>query len=472
MNAPTIPGKGWGMRGQALVPLLAAPTLEKNAPHPRVPCEPRRKAAMHDSNGDGNLDLLLLDSTGDGVPNQPVSFVGVDTSGDGRTDCLIADSNGDGRGDCVVLDTSGDGIPDTAVLGVLLDTDNDGQADVLLVDTTGNGVADTFVHIHGVGQHVVHIHGVGQHARGGASSGGFGMHGQQQPPDLMLTSIDEGHQRELLRGMQLTRDFLRTLQQAPGLMQSNANFFVRLNMGSRNFHVAAQIVQINGVELQVRGVDPNQPHFIHWTKLAYVSNAMFKDEEVAALIDKLRCGVISDLRVGEVEEMMGLRQAVVQHPHYSAAQNTMHASLLAASLRKVAPIAEHQESSPIRHFGPARNSPIEFDEAINYVNKIKKTFENYPGTYRAFLEILHKYNKGQKSVEDIYEEVSRLFENHTELIAEFSQFLPDGSPEEETMELEADNGLGLTTDLMSSCTIDLNVPVVCVDNLLFFARRI
>ena len=133
MNAPTIPGKGWGMRGQALVPVLAAPTLEKNAPHPRVPCEPRRKAAMLDSNGDGNLDLLLLDSTGDGVPNQPVSFVGVDTSGDGRTDCFIADSNGDGRGDCVVLDTSGDGIPDTAVVGMLVDLDNDGQADVLLV---------------------------------------------------------------------------------------------------------------------------------------------------------------------------------------------------------------------------------------------------------------------------------------------------------------------------------------------------
>ena len=310
-----------------------------------------------------------------------------------------------------------------------------------------------------------------------------------QTRGAMLTRIDEPRQRELLRGLHLTRDFLRTLQQAPGLMQirgyrqmhSSANFFVRLNMGSRNpccrhvevanFYVAAQIVQINGDELQVRGVDPNQPHFIQRTKLAYVSNAMFKDEELAALIDKLRCGVISDLRVGEVEEMMGLRQAVVQHPHYSAAQNTMHASLLAASLRKVAPIAEHQESSPIRHFGPARNSPIEeFDEAINYVSKIKKTFENYPGTYRAFLEILHKYNKCLKSIKEVSEEVTRLFEDHPELIAEFSQFLPDaGSPEEETMELEADNGLGLTTDLMSSCTIDLNVPVVCVDNLLFFA---
>ena len=303
MNAPIIPrlpcGKGWGMRGQALVPLLAACAVEKNAQGyimPRVPCEPRRKATMLDGNGDGNLNLLLLDSTGDGVPDQPVASVGVDTTGDGRTDCLIADSNGDGRGNCLVIDTSGDGIPDIAFDVVLVDTDNDGQADVILVDTTGDGAADTFVHIYGHSR---------QHGRGGGSS---------------------------------------------------------------------------------------------------------------------------------------------------AAQDSKMAS------------------SPIRHFGPkfakVPNSPIEVDEhvdqAINYVTKIKKTFENYPGTYHAFLEILYKYKTEQKSINDIYEEVSRLFEDHPELLAEFSQFLPefvpDGPPEEETMDLEADNGLGLTTALMGACAIDLNLP--------------
>mgnify|MGYP001169183431 FL=1 len=141
---------------EAWVPLLAAGALENNAPIPRMPQWPtlRRKAMMLDSTGDGRADLLLLDSTGDGVPDQPVSSVAVDTTGDGRTDCLIADSNGDGRGDCLVLDTTGDGMPDTAVAGVLVDTDNDGQADVLLVDTTGDGVADTLLHIWGIYQHV------------------------------------------------------------------------------------------------------------------------------------------------------------------------------------------------------------------------------------------------------------------------------------------------------------------------------
>jgi len=149
----------------------------------------------------------------------------------------------------------------------------------------------------------------------------------------MLTSIDEGRQRELLRGLQLTRCFLRTLQAAPGLMPNNGNFFVRLNPGSRYvLYVGAQIVQINGDELQVRGLDPNQPHAIQRTKLAYVSNAMFKDEELAALIDKLRCGVISDLRVGEVEEMVGLKMSVVQHPHYAATRHAQQQQQAAAAL--------------------------------------------------------------------------------------------------------------------------------------------
>ena len=154
---------------------------------------------------------------------------------------------------------------------------------------------------------------------GGNGMAGIGMMGGMGQPPLMLTSVDEGRQCELLRGLQLTRDFLRTVQAAPHLMQSSANFFVRLNMGSRYFlYVAAQIVHVNGDELQVRGVDPNQPHHIQRTKLAYVSNAMFKDEELDKLLEKLRGGVISDLCVREVEEMAGLRQVVAQHPHYTA----------------------------------------------------------------------------------------------------------------------------------------------------------
>merc|ERR1719399_104347 len=78
---------------------------------------------------------------------------------------------------------------------------------------------------------------------------------------------------------------------------------------------------------------------------------------------------------------------------------------------------------------PAKKAPIEFDQAINYVTKIKTRFAKQPETYKAFLEILHTYQKEQKTIKEVYEQVSTLFKNHSDLLGEFSQFLPDGSPE-------------------------------------------
>ena len=105
----------------------------------------------------------------------------------------------------------------------------------------------------------------------------------------MITDIIESRLREYLKGLQLTRDFLRTIQQQPMFMLNTQNFFVRLNMGSRYFlYVAAQIVNITGDELQVRGVDKHMPNKVQSTKLAYVSNASFKEEEITDLMTKLR----------------------------------------------------------------------------------------------------------------------------------------------------------------------------------------
>lgn len=39
----------------------------------------------------------------------------------------------------------------------------------------------------------------------------------------------------------------------------------------------------------------------------------------------------------------------------------------------------------------SETSPVEFDSAISYVNKIKNRFLDHPEIYRAFLEILHTY---------------------------------------------------------------------------------
>ncbi|CAF0785384.1 unnamed protein product [Didymodactylos carnosus] len=102
--------------------------------------------------------------------------------------------------------------------------------------------------------------------------------------------------------------------------------------------------------------------------------------------------------------------------------------------------------------------PVEFNHAINYVNKIKNRFHQQPDIYKHFLEILHTYQKQQKDAKEygggnalgalmysshggspssgqtpllseteVYAKVAQLFTNHEDLLVEFSQFLPDAT---------------------------------------------
>jgi paired amphipathic helix protein Sin3a len=45
--------------------------------------------------------------------------------------------------------------------------------------------------------------------------------------------------------------------------------------------------------------------------------------------------------------------------------------------------------------------PMEFNHAINYVNKIKNRFVRDPETYKAFLEILQTYQKEGRAIQDV-----------------------------------------------------------------------
>lgn len=47
------------------------------------------------------------------------------------------------------------------------------------------------------------------------------------------------------------------------------------------------------------------------------------------------------------------------------------------------------------------NQPVEFNHAINYVNKIKNRFQGQPDIYKAFLEILHTYQASGPSLKGI-----------------------------------------------------------------------
>ena len=83
---------------------------------------------------------------------------------------------------------------------------------------------------------------------------------------------------------------------------------------------------------------------------------------------------------------------------------------------------------------------MEFNHAINYVNKIKNRFSGQPEVYKQFLEILHTYQKDQKAIKEgnppsgrflteaeVYAQVSRLFQQQEDLLSEFGQFLPEAT---------------------------------------------
>ncbi|KAJ0056818.1 hypothetical protein NL108_018215, partial [Boleophthalmus pectinirostris] len=100
------------------------------------------------------------------------------------------------------------------------------------------------------------------------------------------------------------------------------------------------------------------------------------------------------------------------------------------------PVSSTPSSGP----PPQNNQPVEFNHAINYVNKIKNRFQGQPDIYKAFLEILHTYQKEQRNAkeaggsytpvlteQEVYTQVARLFKNQEDLLSEFGQFLPDAN---------------------------------------------
>ncbi|XP_056595633.1 LOW QUALITY PROTEIN: SIN3 transcription regulator family member Aa [Triplophysa dalaica] len=99
------------------------------------------------------------------------------------------------------------------------------------------------------------------------------------------------------------------------------------------------------------------------------------------------------------------------------------------------PVGNTPSAPPLQN-----NQPVEFNHAINYVNKIKNRFQGQPNIYKSFLEILHTYQKEQRNAkeagssytpalteQEVYAQVAQLFKNQEDLLSEFGQFLPDAN---------------------------------------------
>ena len=106
------------------------------------------------------------------------------------------------------------------------------------------------------------------------------------------------------------------------------------------------------------------------------------------------------------------------------------------------PGAGNPGAMPPSGVGPAQKKQPEFDHARNYVKKIKMRFASKPHVYKAFLEILHIYHKEQHTIKDVYDQVAALFAHHTDLLEEFTQFLPDPSAQGQQQVLVPPPGMG------------------------------
>ncbi|EGE84486.2 transcriptional repressor Sin3p [Blastomyces dermatitidis ATCC 18188] len=75
----------------------------------------------------------------------------------------------------------------------------------------------------------------------------------------------------------------------------------------------------------------------------------------------------------------------------------------------------------------SKRGPVEFNHAISYVNKIKNRFADSPDTYKQFLEILQTYQRESKPIQDVYAQVTLLFNSAPDLLEDFKQFLPESA---------------------------------------------
>lgn len=128
-------------------------------------------------------------------------------------------------------------------------------------------------------------------------------------------------------------------------------------------------------------------------------------------------------RGGSMGRGGGLKPTPQQQQQMMAAQNAKQQQQQMQS-QAAAQTPQQQQQ------GAAATRTIEFDHAIMYVTNIKKRFANQPRIYHTFLEILHTYQKEQRGIKEVLEQVSSLFADHPDLLREFTFFLPDAVQEQ------------------------------------------
>ncbi|KAM3204318.1 hypothetical protein P3L10_027727 [Capsicum annuum] len=70
---------------------------------------------------------------------------------------------------------------------------------------------------------------------------------------------------------------------------------------------------------------------------------------------------------------------------------------------------------------------IKFEEAIIFVKKLKKYFQNDDHLFKSFFDNLKIYMEVHKSIYEVYHKVAKLLNGHPDLLEEFTQLFADSS---------------------------------------------
>ncbi|KYK57597.1 histone deacetylase complex protein [Drechmeria coniospora] len=144
-------------------------------------------------------------------------------------------------------------------------------------------------------------------------------------------------------------------------------------------------------------------------------------------------------------------QAAAQSGSFEGAAQRTAAQVLGAAGAAGGPNARGAQT-PVPAGGPGgvngalnqanleRRGPVEFNHAISYVNKIKNRFQDKPEIYKQFLEILQTYQREQKPIQDVYAQVTALFNSAPDLLEDFKQFLPESAGQAKATPGRTDEG--------------------------------
>jgi hypothetical protein len=87
---------------------------------------------------------------------------------------------------------------------------------------------------------------------------------------------------------------------------------------------------------------------------------------------------------------------------------------------------QQQQGLPQGPPGPAPVRELKVEDALNYLDEVKREFGDRPRIYNEFLEIMKNFKAHELDTPGVILRVSRLFRGYTHLILGFNTFLPEG----------------------------------------------